>query len=124
MPNAPALIPLKKRSEFLAVAASGKKWITPGLIMQIKKHETVSSKAMAERRFGLTATKRMGNAVKRNRARRRLRALAHEIIAINGAPLTDYVLIARPATVTRPFADLRQDMILALKRLKAWQETI
>jgi len=72
-------------------------------------------------RFGLTASRKVGGAVARNRARRRLRALAREVLAAH-APLDyDYVLIARPATVTRPYDDLRNDLILALKRLKAYK---
>jgi len=129
MTKAPALAVLKKRAEFLAVAAGGKKWITPGLILQIKTHETpkeinlMTGASRPRRRYGLTATKRIGGAVVRNRARRRLRALANEVIKVNGAPSHDYVLIARAGTATKPFAALRQDLITALKRLKVWQET-
>jgi ribonuclease P protein component len=119
---------LKKRPAFLAVAASGKKWIMPGLIVQIREHSaqehetTDLSKKPAKHRFGLTASKKVGGAVQRNRARRRLRALAHEVLPVYGAPFYDYVLIARPATVTRSFDGLRQDLETALKRLKVWQD--
>ena len=120
---------LKKRAEFLAVAASGKKWVMPGMLVQIKKilppeleaeeHKTAPAPLL---RYGLTASKRVGNAVQRNRAQRRLRALAHEVLTSNGSPAYDYVLVARPATVTRAFDDLRRDLVTALKRLNTWQD--
>lgn len=70
-------------------------------------------------RYGLTASGKIGNAVKRNKARRRMRALAVEILpqAKSGH---DYVLIARVTTGTRKFEDLRQDLMTALKKLGAW----
>ncbi|NTU76644.1 MAG: ribonuclease P protein component, partial [Alphaproteobacteria bacterium] len=61
-------------------------------------------------------------AVERNRARRRLRALAQEILALHAKKEHDYVLIARPATVTRPFTDLRRDLETALKKMGVWLE--
>ena len=69
-------------------------------------------------RFGLTASKKIGNAVIRNRARRRLRALAREILPLHGLPGWDYVLVGRPeATVSRDFAALRADLVRALGRV-------
>src|SRR5271170_6116071 len=88
--------PLKRRPEFLAVAAQGKKWVAPGLILQIgpaRSKETISPI-----RYGLTASGKVGGAVVRNRARRRLRALVREIMPLHAAPAYDYVLIARAAT--------------------------
>ncbi len=68
-------------------------------------------------RLGLTASKKVGNAVARNRAKRRLRALANEVLPDHGKPGMDYVLIGRPATPCRAYADLRQDLLVALERL-------
>jgi ribonuclease P protein component len=68
--------------------------------------------------LGLTASKKVGNAVARNRARRRLRALARELLPVCATPGYDYVLIARAATVGRPYAGLREDLRGALRRLK------
>lgn len=107
---------LKKRAEFLAAASSGKKWVVRNVIMQIGKPSSDN-----QVRFGLTASGKIGNAVVRNRARRRLRALAHEIISAHALP-ADYVLIARKDTPTCKYSDLRQDLINGLKRLKAWKE--
>ena len=72
----------------------------------------------AEIGIGLTASKKVGNAVERNRARRRLRALATGDLRRLAKPGTDYVLIARRATLTRPWPDLQRDLYDALKRLK------
>src|ERR1700761_7852410 len=80
-----ALDRLKKRSEFLAVAAANRRWTTPGLVLQARPHaqitpdsDSASDNGVRPRegglRVGFTATKKIGNAVKRNRARRRLRA--------------------------------------------------
>lgn len=69
-------------------------------------------------RYGLTATKKIGNAVKRNRARRRLRALAENILC-KKAKGGDYVLIAREATLTRDFALMADELEKALQKLAA-----
>jgi ribonuclease P protein component len=71
-------------------------------------------------RVGFTASKKVGNAVARNRAKRRLRALAQEILAAHGAPGHDFVLIARGETLVRDYANLKQDLTAGLKRLGAW----
>jgi ribonuclease P protein component len=108
---------LRKRAEFLAVASSGKKWVAPGLILQIGPlHDATPSI-----RYGLTASRKVGNAVTRNRARRRLRALAAEIMP-HAAPEHDYVQIARETTPKCVFASLREDLIKGMKRMKVWQE--
>jgi ribonuclease P protein component len=106
---------LRKRAEFLAVASSGKRWVAPGFILQVGAAHDPSPAI----RYGLTATRKIGNAVTRNRARRRLRALAAQIMPF-AAPEHDYVLVARASTPTFVFADLQQDLIQGLKRLKLW----
>ncbi len=68
-------------------------------------------------RVGYTASKKVGGAVQRNRAKRRLRALAREILAAEAAPGHDYVLIARSETVVRAYTDLKRDLRHALRRL-------
>ena len=73
-------------------------------------------------RFGLTLSRKVGGAVSRNRARRRLRALAIEVLDRHAAGARDYVLIGRAETVRRPFASLRQDLEKALRRLGAWRD--
>ena len=69
-------------------------------------------------RVGFTASRKVGNAVVRNRAKRRLRAAAAQILAAQGKPATDYVLIARGATAERPYAALLADLASALRRIE------
>ena len=122
-----ALTTLARRADFLRVAGRGTKWATAGLILQacpIRADAGAAGQSGANVsatptiRVGFTASKKVGGAVVRNRARRRLRALAREIIANEAAPGYDYVLIARAETATRDYADLRKDMRFALKRLR------
>ena len=109
---------LKRRADFLRVAAARRKWAAPGLILQAAPQPD-SETAEAEIRVGFTASRKVGNAVKRNRARRRLKALVREMIATDADPGLDLVLIARPATVDRPFDELRRDLRQSLQRTKA-----
>ncbi len=106
---------LRKRVEFLAVAKTGKRWVAPGFVLQIGEARGPSASV----RYGLTATRKIGNAVVRNRARRRLRAVASAVMP-SAAPDRDYVLVARDKTPTYLFSTLREDLIKGLKRLKLW----
>ncbi|MBM3519025.1 MAG: ribonuclease P protein component [Alphaproteobacteria bacterium] len=107
---------LTRRAEYRRVAGSRQRVSTPGVIVQ-----TARRQGDAEPRFGVTASRKVGGAVERNRARRRLRALAREVLALHAAA-ADYVLIARPETVARPHPALRADLENALRRLGAWNE--
>jgi ribonuclease P protein component len=110
------LVRLTERRQFLKVAAAGKKWAEPGLVLQVKATDPAAVDGNVIR-LGFTASKKVGNSVARNRARRRLKALAFEVMTAMAKPGHDYVLIARQATLTRPFSLLRQDLEKALKRL-------
>lgn len=68
-------------------------------------------------RVGFTVTKKVGDAVRRNRAKRRLREVARAVLPLYGVGGTDYVLIGRDATLTRPFADLIEDLKTALRKV-------
>ena len=70
-------------------------------------------------RVGYTASRKVGNAVARNRARRRLRAAVAEVMG-HAREATDYVVIARRGTLTRPFDGLTGDLERALERVGAW----
>lgn len=109
----PGLPHLKRRRDFLAVA-QGRKWTAPGLVLQLRQRGDMETP-----RIGFTATRKIGNAVMRNRARRRLKAAALEILSSAAKPGYDYVLIGRTATLTRPWSDLLEDMRLAFGRVHA-----
>jgi ribonuclease P protein component len=68
-------------------------------------------------RLGITITKKVGNAVVRNRMRRRFRALAQEMLGQNAQPGADHILIGRDTGIERDFGALRSDMIKALGKL-------
>lgn len=106
---------LKKRAEFLRVSGVGKRAPTPSLILQAAPQDANAEHPM---RVGYTASRKVGNAVKRNRAKRRLRAAVREVLGPHATLNHDYVLVARSATVDRRWNDLRADLRGALKRLK------
>ena len=70
-------------------------------------------------RFGITVTKRIGNAVVRNRMKRRFRALLRELLPVHGMADSDHVLIGREGGIERDFALLRDELVAALDRAKA-----
>lgn len=70
-------------------------------------------------RFGITVTKKIGNAVMRNRMKRRLRALARDVLPLQGVAGADHVLIGRENGIERDFAALRQELEAALSRVAA-----
>ena len=112
---------LTRRAEFLRVANAKRKSVTPGLILQILRYPGGDTSAPAGPRVGFTASRKVGIAVERNRARRRLRAAVDQVMRLHAAPGNDYVVIARPETVKRPFAALKGDLEKALRQLGAWR---
>jgi ribonuclease P protein component len=103
---------LKKRADFLR-AQKGIRRRAAGLTLEICP--TPEPAAQDGRyRIGFTASRKVGDAVRRNRAKRRLRAAARAILPHHGLERTDYVLIARPDTLTRPFGDLVKDLAQSL----------
>jgi ribonuclease P protein component len=114
---------LKRRAEFLRVAGKGRKSVTPGLILQaLRRRAGTAPAAEAERsRVGFTASRKVGIAVERNRARRRLRAAVDRVMPLHAAEGHDYVLVARAGTIRRPFAALLGDLEAALRQLGAWR---
>jgi ribonuclease P protein component len=102
---------LKRRAEFLRAAARGRKAAMPGVVLQAVQRED-----QGPARIGFTVTKKIGNAVIRNRTRRRLKEAARLVLATGEVSGVDLVLIGREATRTRGFADLQQDMRRALAK--------
>lgn len=102
---------LRNRPDFLR-AAQARRQGTGGFLLQARSRADDSAVV----RVGFTASKKIGNAVFRNRAKRRLRALVREVMPDLVKPGWDYVLVAKPgATVVRDFADLRRDLESALR---------
>ena len=105
---------IKKRSDFLA-ANRGKRYATPGFVLLVRDRRDDSPAI----RLGITITKKVGNAVIRNRMRRRFRALAQEMLADKGKAGADHILIGRDSGIERDFDALRADMVKALGKLCA-----
>jgi ribonuclease P protein component len=110
---------LLRRAEFLAVAGARRKTAMPGLVLQTRPWHPNESAGDCLIRVGYTASRRVGGAVERNRAKRRLRAAAQEILPERAVGQHDYVLIARAGTNARPFGALKQDLAMALRRVGA-----
>jgi ribonuclease P protein component len=103
---------LTRRADFLA-ANRGLRIARPGFVLLARPNEG------AGLRFGITVTKRIGNAVVRNRMKRRFRALLRDLLPDHGMADTDHVLIGREGGVERDFALLREELLAALSRAKA-----
>ena len=102
---------LKKRRDFLRAASRGKRAARPGLVIQASATEPGSL------RLGFTVTKKVGNAVVRNRARRRLKEAARLALPGLGLDGWDLVLIGRDGTGGRDFRQLLGDLRGALKQV-------
>lgn len=102
---------LKTRADFLR-AARGIRRVEGAITLETCPSPVPISGSV---RVGFTASKKVGNAVVRNRAKRRLRAAASQLLPLLGREGHDYVLVARGTTVARPFPALLSDITTALK---------
>ena len=108
----PLVSVMRKRSDFLA-ANRGLRNARPGFVLLTRPNGT---EAM---RFGITVTKKIGNAVVRNRIKRRFRSLLRDALPKAGLAGHDHVMIGRDAADTRDFASLAADLETALTRAAA-----
>jgi ribonuclease P protein component len=115
---------LKTRRDFLRVADTRARFATPGLILQVRRHSADEQFVLPQIRVGFTVSKKVGNAVVRNRVRRRLRAAADVVIAERGKQGRDYVLIGRRESEDRAYADLLSDIETALARTGSVRPTV
>ncbi len=131
---------LKKRADFLR-ARNGRYYATGGLVLQASKalprksplhHKAAQGLAgkvvgdevdqqigLKTARFGFTATKKLGNAVIRNRVKRRLREAVRQIAPQKAHTGYEYVLIGRKSTLKRPFSSLLRDLTIAFAKVHA-----
>ena len=110
--EAQRLVTIRKRADFLA-ANSGRRAATPNFVLLVRDRADGDPAI----RVGFTVTRKIGGAVVRNRMKRRLRALARELLPVKGVPGADHVLIGRAGGVERDFERLRQELASALERL-------
>jgi len=110
------LVRLKTRADFVRVAAGRSRAVRSAFIVQAAPQPTGDDNG-GNVRVGFTASRKVGNAVVRNRAKRRLRAAAAEVLPRNGRPGTDYVIVARAAASERPYVELVADLETALRQL-------
>ena len=136
-----AIATLKRRAEFLRIRG-GRRWSTPAFVIEMRARsdgerpmraemgaqairqdqeivEPRAPQASGPARFGFTVTKKLGNAVARNRIRRRLREAVRLVAPGRAREGCDYVLIGREAAATRPFSALERDLSAAFAALHA-----
>jgi ribonuclease P protein component len=105
---------IRKRADFLA-ANHAIRVARPGFVLLVRR----DVQDLRDARFGVTVTKKIGNAVCRNRMKRRLRALLREVLPVSGIGGADHVLIGREGGIARDFAVLRAELQAALSRAAA-----
>ena len=101
---------LTRRDDFLA-ANRGLRVARPGFVLLASPNRGLGM------RFGITVTKKIGNAVVRNRMKRRFRELLRDVLPATGLPDHDHVMIGRDGGIERDFTRLHEELVAALSRL-------
>jgi ribonuclease P protein component len=109
---------LKKRKDFQRISARCQKYLMPAFILQVADNPEPTSDSV---RIGYTASRRVGGAVQRNRAKRRLRELVRQTFPEQADSRFDYVLIAKTTCISRNFEKLRNELISVLARHRGAQ---
>jgi ribonuclease P protein component len=109
-------VTLRRRAEFLRIRGGGRA-ATPRFVLEGKRRTDISGQVNAVPRFGFTVTKQMGNAVVRNRIKRRLRAALTETAATHADAGFDYVIIARADAYTCDYKLLVEDFVAGFSRV-------
>lgn len=105
---------LRKRADFLAAARHMRR-VCGAVTLEMAPTPPDQIRSPQTMRLGFTASKKIGNAVARNRAKRRLRAAAYQLLPLSGRPGHDYVLVARAGILVRDFAALKDDIAEAAR---------
>jgi ribonuclease P protein component len=111
------LTTIQHRSDFLLAAAKGKRFIAGTFILQMLGRQEPHPSGTQAPRVGYTVTRKIGNAVIRNRTKRRLREAVKKAATPHMLPGHDYVIISRHKAIDCPFSDLLRDMEFAFSRI-------
>ena len=109
---------LTQRKQFLAAADQGRRFRSSVFTVQVRDADGDEAREPDGLRLGLTASRKVGNAVKRNRIRRRLRVAAAEALAAQASRPCDVVIVARPETLTASFRMLVSELSVAIDRAR------
>ncbi|PZN98198.1 MAG: ribonuclease P protein component [Hyphomicrobiales bacterium] len=109
---------LTQRKQFLAAADQGRRFRSSAFTVQVRDADADEEREPAGLRLGLTASRKVGNAVKRNRIRRRLRVAAAEALAAQADRRCDIVIVARSETLKIGFRMLVNELSVAIDRAR------
>lgn len=107
---------LLKRADFLRVQA-GRSAARRSFVLKGRPRQSACGRPASEARFGFAVTKRLGSAVVRNRARRRLKEAVRLVAPEHAKPGYDYVVIGRPGAVDAAFAEILEELRTALRSI-------
>jgi len=113
--NRPVAV-IRKRADFLA-ANRGKRFVTSNFVLLAHKRRDDHAIPADMIRHGITVTKKIGNAVARNRMKRRFRALLAQVLPGKGIAGVDHIMIGRKADSEADFASMKADLEKGLRYL-------